>query len=158
MTARHPPLPAATDLTTVFFQNTDICISFKSLVMTIAEEIKAAQASARNYPELVNKLLYAGVQSYTVEVSTGITLYRLQNGSLHLHTPGTEPREVALAFDRQHTVEAIRSNQEGKIDYREFIGEIARAGVRFYEATLNGNNKRVTYIGLGGFYEESVPV
>ena len=30
--------------------------------MTIAEEIKAAYAAARNYPELVEKLIYAGVR------------------------------------------------------------------------------------------------
>ena len=34
---------------------------------------------------------------------------------------------------------------------------IAKSGVRFYEATLQGT-KRVTYIGTGGYYEEEIPV
>ena len=37
------------------------------------------------------------------------------------------------------------------------MNEIAEAGVLFYEATLNGQNKRVTYIGIGGSYEEQIP-
>jgi hypothetical protein len=37
------------------------------------------------------------------------------------------------------------------------MNEIAEAGVRFYEATLSGQRKRVTYIGSGGSYEEMIP-
>jgi len=42
--------------------------------------------------------------------------------------------------------------------YPEFMERIARSGVYFYEATLNGENKRVTYIGKGGAYEEHIPL
>ncbi len=125
--------------------------------MTIAEEIKAAYASARNYPELADKLSYAGIRSYTVEVSTGITLYRLDYGSVHLHTSTADPRILSRDFDETLTIQAIRDNQQGKIDYPGFMNALAAAGVRFYEATLTGNNKRVTYIGIGGFYEETIP-
>jgi uncharacterized protein YbcV (DUF1398 family) len=126
--------------------------------MAIAEEIKAAYASARNYPELTDKLIYAGIRSYTVDVATGITLYRLQNGSIHLQTSNAEPRDIAKIFDEALTIQAIRDNQQGKTDYAGFMNDITNAGVRFYEATLNGNSKRVTYIGTGGFYEELIPV
>ena len=126
--------------------------------MAIAEDIKAAYFSARNYPELAGKLIFAGVLSYTVEVPTGITLYRLADGAIHLHTSIAEPREIAARFDEGLTIQAIRDNQQEKTDYTGFISDIAKAGVRFYEATLNGTNKRVTYIGTGGFYEEPIPI
>jgi uncharacterized protein YbcV (DUF1398 family) len=126
--------------------------------MTIAEEIKAAYASARNFPELAEKLVYAGVRSYTVDAATGITLYRLENGSIHLKTTDTEPKSISPVFDEGQTIAAIRDNQQGNTDYAGFMQAIATAGVRFYECTLNGNSKRVTYIGGGGFYEELIPV
>lgn len=126
--------------------------------MSIAEEIKSAYSDSKNYPEIAEKLIDAGVLSYTVDVPTGITLYRLENGSLHLHTPVNEPREIAKNFDRELTIQSVRDNQQGKTDYIGFINGIANAGVRFYEATLNGNSKRVTYIGTGGFYEELIPL
>ena len=36
--------------------------------------------------------------------------------------------------------------------------EIAYSGVRFYEATLIEPKKRVTHIGVEGFYEEAIPL
>ena len=130
----------------------------KNYKMSIAEEIKSAYSTSKNYPEIAEKLADAGVLSYTVDVPTGITLYRFENGSLHLHTPATEPREIAKDFNRELTIEAVRDNQQGKTDYNGFINGIANAGVRFYETTLHGNSKRVTYIGIGGFYEEQIPI
>lgn len=124
--------------------------------MSVAEEIKSAYSSSTSYPEIAEKLIGAGVLSYTVDVPTGITLYRLENGALHLSTTSNEPREIAKNFDRELAVQAVRDNQQGKTDYIGFINGIANAGVRFYEATLNGNSKRVTYIGIGGFYEEII--
>ncbi len=126
--------------------------------MAIADDIKATYTSARDYPELAGKLIFAGIRSYTVDVSTGITLYRLENGSIHLHTTTVVPRDISPTFDETLTIQAIRDNQQGRTDYAGFINDIAKAGVRFYEATLNGNSKRVTYIGSGGFYEELIPV
>jgi uncharacterized protein YbcV (DUF1398 family) len=125
--------------------------------MQTQSKIKAAYESSNNYPELVKKLIDAGVQSYTVDIATSAILYRLKDGENILHTEINVPREIVTPFSEQETVQAIRDNQQGKSDYPGFINAIAKAGVRFYEATLNGDNKRVTYIGSGGKYEESIP-
>ena len=85
-------------------------------------------------------------------------MYRLKDGDIILHTEVHTPREIAATFNEQQTVQAIRDNQAGKTDYPGFMDAIAKAGVRLYEATLNGGNKRVTYIGTGGFYEERIPL
>ncbi|GAB4023600.1 DUF1398 family protein [Spirosoma koreense] len=126
--------------------------------MLVEERIRRAYATAQNYPDLAQKLIEAGVESYTVEVSSGIVLYRLAEGATTLHANGIEPRPIAPTFDQAKTVQAIRANQTGEIDYPGFMEAIAQAGVRFYDAILNGADKRVIYVGVGGCYEETIPI
>jgi uncharacterized protein YbcV (DUF1398 family) len=126
--------------------------------MTTEEKIQTAYKTAKNYPELVRMLISAGIHSYTVDVPTGTILYRLPEAESHLHLSSAEPRQIENNFNEGLTVKAIRDNQQGKSDYPTFMNDIAKAGVRFYEATLSGERKRVTYIGRGGYYEEQIPV
>lgn len=121
------------------------------------EIIKEAYKTSRSYPELAKKLTGKGILSYTVETGTGTILYRMDNGENVLHAGEGGIRDIAPAFSEKETVQAVRDSQEGKIDYPAFMNAIAAAGVRFYEATLNGSKKRVTYIGNGGHYEELIP-
>jgi len=126
--------------------------------MTIAEKLQDAFASAQNYPDLAARLANAGVLSYTVDISSHIILYRFENGVIHLSEKTDPPVVIASQFNNGAVVQAIRDNQQGRTTYPEFMQGMANAGVRFYEATLNGENPRVTYIGIGGFYEEVIPV
>jgi uncharacterized protein YbcV (DUF1398 family) len=126
--------------------------------MELYYEIQKAYKSARNYPDLAQSLIGIGIQSYTVDVVTGIILYRFVEGNNVIHADEVQSRQVAVRFDERLTIQAIRSNQQGVTTYPQFMDEIAKAGVRFYEATLNGSNKRVTYIGAHGQYEETIPV
>ena len=126
--------------------------------MSIEETIRQAYETAKNYPDLAQKLVDAGVQSYSVEVSSGIIIYRLADGETVLHQNKMKPLMLALAFDSNLTIKAIHDNQEGKSDYPGFMNAIANAGVRFYDAILTGPNKRVIYIGIGGNYEEKIPI
>jgi uncharacterized protein YbcV (DUF1398 family) len=125
--------------------------------MSNNDKIREAYKLASNYPDLAKRLNEIGVESYTVDTASGTILYRFDEGENILHDGNTEPRNVAEKFDEKKTIEAIRNNQQGKSDYPGFMKEITEAGVRFYEATLNGPNKRVTYIGIGGLYEEIIP-
>lgn len=121
------------------------------------EKIAACYKAASNYPDLAKRLNQIGVTSYTVDTASGIILYRFDAGGNVLHQEDIVARIINKNFDEQKTIQAVRNNQQGKTDYPGFMDEIAEAGVRFYEATLNGPNKRVTYIGIGGFYEETIP-
>lgn len=125
--------------------------------MSIQEKLKEAYSTATNYPSLVRNLIAIGIESYTVDTATSTILYRLKEGEHILHEGMPQPRNITLKFDRDKTFKAIKENQQGKTDYPGFMDAIAESGVRFYEATLVGN-KRVTYIGSGGFYEESIPL
>ncbi len=122
------------------------------------EKIKQVYASSKTYPELVGKLITLGVQSYTVDTATSLILYRFENGENLIQSHVTENRTINISFNKEETIQAIRNNQQGKTDYPTFMNDIAEAGVRFYEATLTGDKKRVTYIGTGGFYEEIIPL
>ncbi|WP_317898726.1 DUF1398 family protein [Aurantibacillus circumpalustris] len=123
----------------------------------LQNKIKAIYQVSKTYPDLVHALIRLGIQSYTVDVATGITLYRLEGGKSSLHSSELAQRVVEAEFNKELTVQAVKTTQQGKSTYPEFMNEIAKAGVRFYEATLNGNQKRVTYIGSGGSYEELIP-
>ena len=125
--------------------------------MVLEEHIHEAYQTATGYSDLVAKLITIGVQSYTVDVATGIVLYRFDNGHHVLHPAQKIARAVANEFNHAQTVQAVKDNQQGKTDYPGFMDDVARAGVRFYEATFTGN-LRVTYIGIGGFYEEDIPL
>jgi len=124
--------------------------------MELHEQIKESYKTSKNYPELVKALIAIGVQSYTVDVYTGTILYRFAEGVNVLHAEQAS-RKIEELFNEELTVRAIRENQQGKTTFPEFMENIAGAGVRFYEATLTGTKKRVTYIGSGGNYEELIP-
>jgi uncharacterized protein YbcV (DUF1398 family) len=126
--------------------------------MEMVNKINEAYNAAKNYPDLVSKLIALVIVSYTVDVATRIILYRFADGETVIHQNENPIMAIADKFDEILTIKAIRDNQQGKSDYPAFINDIAKAGVRFYEATLNGPNKRVTYIGSGGLYEEKIPL
>ena len=127
--------------------------------MNLADQLHQIYSNVKNYPELVAELINLGILSYTVEVSSGAILYRMTDGETFLHPSELkQPRDIATSFSEEKAISAVRENQQGKSDYAGFMDAIAAAGVRFYEAVLNGVNKRVIYIGNGGIYEEKIPV
>jgi len=123
---------------------------------TILTALHQLGATAKSYPELAKGMIGLGIESYTVDVATGTTLYRMAGGELALRE-GQALRTIATAFNNNATVQAIKDSQAGKINYPQFMDAIAQSGVRFYESTLVGT-ARVTYIGTGGYYEEEIPV
>ena len=123
----------------------------------LQNKINAIYQVSKNYPDLVRGLVSIGILSYTVDVTSGIIFYRSSGGENLFHASEGTYREVANKFGKEICIQAVKDTQQGKTTYPEFLDQIAKAGVRFYEATLNGERKRVTYIGSGGFYEELIP-
>lgn len=126
--------------------------------MTIDEKIHEAYRNSNNYLELVQMLIAAGVQSYTVDVATDIKLYRLDDHCTVLHSEEKAPRAIADTINVARVQECIKASQARQMSYAEFMPAIAEAGVRFYDAVLSGPNKRVNYIGNGGNHEEIIPL
>jgi len=125
--------------------------------MTI-DQINEASSGATSYPDIVRNLIARGVESYSVDAATDVTVFRLAGGETLVRFTGTEVRTPSATFDADDVKNAIAINQQGQSDYQQFMDHIARAGVRFYEATLNGENKRVEYFGLGASHIEAIPL
>jgi uncharacterized protein YbcV (DUF1398 family) len=124
--------------------------------MDTMQRIRNAYKMARDYPSLMSMLIDIGVASYTVDVATSTVLYRMPEGENIIHVSDVVPREIARSFNKKQVTQAIKDKREDKIDYPVFMNELAKSGVRFYEATLNGTSKKVTYIGPDDHFEEKV--
>ncbi len=122
------------------------------------DEINEAYVGASSYPEIVRNLIALGVESYTVDSATDITIFRFAGGKTLTRSSNSVSRTPAAEFDRSEVRNAIVANQTGGSDFQGFMDHIARAGVRFYEATLIGDNKRVEYFGVGDSHIEAIPV
>jgi len=122
------------------------------------DEINNAYVGATSYPEIVRNLIALGVESYTVDSATDVTIFRLSDGKTVTRYSNNEFRVPAKDFDAVEVKNATVANQTGESDYHGFMDHIARAGVRLYEATLIGDNKRVEYFGIGESHVESIPL
>jgi uncharacterized protein YbcV (DUF1398 family) len=125
---------------------------------TIDEKIHEAYRDSNNYLELVQMLIAAGIQTYTVDVATDIKLYRLADHSMVLHSEQKAPRAIAEIIDVAQVKACIKASQSKEMSYAQFMPAIAAAGVRFYEAVLVGKQKQVNYIGNGGNHVEPIPL
>lgn len=120
-----------------------------------ADAIRECAMRARNFPELALSFLRMGMHSYTVDVGSGATLYRSQEGEI-VQLPGKPGAPVTAAFNAEATLAAIRRNQRGESDYPGFMQDIHAAGVRRYETLLTGPKPRCIYFGAEGQLEEPI--
>jgi uncharacterized protein YbcV (DUF1398 family) len=126
-------------------------------MMTI-DEINKVYVRATSFPKIVRNLMALGIKSYTVDGATDVTIFRLSAGITIVRYSNAEFRVPAKDFDAKQLRNAIVANQTGESDYHGFMDHIARAGVRLYEATLTGDNKRIEYFGIGESHVEAIPI
>ncbi|HEY5777883.1 MAG TPA: DUF1398 family protein [Terrimicrobiaceae bacterium] len=115
----------------------------------ILEASRATLAGTMSFPEVVSKLLAAGVEYYHVDyVGMRKTFY--SGGGETVVTPityeGLPP--VAAEFSADSLCAAIVDSQRHGQHYRDFTRRAMEAGVQGYFAFLRG--KRVTYWGRTG--------
>ena len=125
--------------------------------MITLQDIQTVSQTATSYADLAKKYADIGIQSYTVDVSTDVICYRLAEGELLINYSEHQPKVIAPAFNKTKVIQAIEASVAKRITYPEFMQLIAQAGVFFYEATLIGNNRRVTYIGISDSHIEQIP-
>jgi uncharacterized protein YbcV (DUF1398 family) len=125
--------------------------------MITLQDIQAVYPAATSYPDLAQKLSKLGILSYSVDVSIDIICYRLAEGQLIIQYANHEPKAIAPSFSKAKVIAAIQANIAKQTTYPEFMRDIALAGVHFYEATLTGVHKRVTYIGISDSHIEQIP-
>jgi uncharacterized protein YbcV (DUF1398 family) len=114
----------------------------------IHEVMTKTQAGEMTFPEVVQKMLGAGVESYYVDYAMGTESIYMTDGSTRSEAMTLPRRPVAAEFSAARLVEVIRGAQADTIRYPEFARRAVEAGVIGYWAYLTG--KKVIYFGRKG--------
>jgi len=115
----------------------------------IAQTARETLAGTLSFPEVVQRLLGAGVEYYHVDyVGMKKTFYSADGEILvtPLNYEGLPP--VAARFSTEELRANILDSQRHGQKYRDFTRRAMEAGVQGYFAFLTG--KRVTYLGRQG--------
>jgi uncharacterized protein YbcV (DUF1398 family) len=116
---------------------------------TIAEVSQATLAGTISFPEVVRRLLEAGVEYYHVDyVALRKTFYGASGAVVTTPVTYENLPSVAGAFELEGLRAAIRDSQLHNQPYRDFTRRAMQAGVQGYYAFLRG--QRVTYLGRNG--------
>jgi uncharacterized protein YbcV (DUF1398 family) len=109
-----------------------------------------------SFPEVVGKLIAAGVERYIVDLTRAEKTYYLPSGeneTFKMHAISAAPAE---RFSADGVQAAVRASQQQKIKYRGFCERIAEAGCVGYMVSIPG--KRAVYYGrTGETYVEMFP-
>jgi uncharacterized protein YbcV (DUF1398 family) len=108
----------------------------------------ATQQGKITFPQVVQGLLEAGVESYFVDFATRQKTHYLADGTTHAVPMILDPGPIAAEFSSADLIAAIRGAQADTVRYPEFVTRATAAGVIGYWAFLTG--KRVIYFGRKG--------
>ncbi len=101
------------------------------------------------FPEVVRKLLMAGVERYIADLVGFQKLSYGLKGESHQSTLDfLDAPEIPDGFNANSIKEALTAIQQQKIDYPEFLRRIMIAGCTHYEVFLCG--KQAIYFGRDG--------
>ena len=114
----------------------------------IHEILTETQAGELIFPEVVRRLLEAGVESYFVDLASGNETFYMNDGTTRCEHMTLPLSPVAASFSGAGLVAAIRGAQADTIRYPEFVQRSIAAGVAAYWAFLTG--RRVIYFGRKG--------
>jgi uncharacterized protein YbcV (DUF1398 family) len=111
----------------------------------VEECTEASNAATMTFPEIVGRLIEAGVEHYRADLQRAEIAYYMPDGSSHV-VPSAALRVVpAKAFSAADVESSIRASQAGKIDFKRFCVEIAAAGCVGYLVSFPG--RRAVYYG-----------
>jgi uncharacterized protein YbcV (DUF1398 family) len=114
----------------------------------IHDVLAESQAGKLIFPEVVRRLVEAGVESYFCDLAAGAETFYLIDGKTHAEKMILPLSPIAGEFSSSGLVAAIRGAQTDTIRYPEFMKRSAAAGVIAYWAFLSG--RKVLYFGRKG--------
>lgn len=118
-------------------------------IIAVLEECTSGSDQERlTFPEVVAKLMAAGIERYHADLQRSEKIYYLPDGTSHLTPAHVVDESVAIAFDASGVDAAVRAIQAGQIRYIEFCRRILRAGCVAYIVSLAG--RRAVYYGRTG--------
>jgi uncharacterized protein YbcV (DUF1398 family) len=123
---------------------------------TIAECMTLSFADTP-FPQVVQRLVGAGVKSYTADlVKLRNTYYDGNSETYDEALPLKDGPTIAPAFDAAGVAATVKSIQRGEIGYAEFLRRIMTCGCSHYEVFIAG--RKAMYFGRDGdFYTEPFP-
>jgi uncharacterized protein YbcV (DUF1398 family) len=123
---------------------------------TIAECMTLSFADTP-FPQVVQRLVGAGVKSYTADlVKLRNTYYDGDGEAYDEALPLEEGPPIAPAFDGVAVAATVKAIQRGEIGYAEFLRRIMASGCSHYEVFIAG--RKAMYFGRDGdFYTEPFP-
>jgi len=123
---------------------------------TIAECMNLSFADTP-FPKVVERLVGAGVKSYTADLIKLRNTYYSANGEAYDEAlPLKDCPTIAPAFDQRAVTALIKAIQKGELGYAEFLRRIMRSGCSHYEVFIAG--RKAIYFGCDGdFYTEHFP-
>lgn len=118
-------------------------------VKAIMEECSAASSDGRiTFPEVVRKLMEAGVERYHADLRRAEITYYLPDGDSHVVKSTFANGNPAQDFSAEGVLAAIRAVQGKRLTYKEFCEQIVAAGCVDYSVSLVG--RRAVYFGRTG--------
>ena len=115
---------------------------------TAIECSKASDEGRMTFPQVVMRLMEAGVEQYYSDLRRAQKIYYLPNGESYAVETDAIDQVPAMAFDAAGVSAAIRAIQAQKISYRDFCRQIMAAGCVSYVVSLVG--RRAVYLGRTG--------
>jgi uncharacterized protein YbcV (DUF1398 family) len=109
------------------------------------------------FPQVVQRLVGAGVKSYTADLVKLRNTYYGSGGEAYDEAlPLKDSPAIAPAFEPAGVAATVKSIQRGEIGYAEFLRRIMTFGCSHYEVFIAG--RKATYFGRDGdFYTEPFP-
>lgn len=112
------------------------------------EASRLSDEGKQSFPEIVRKLMAAGVERYHQDLLRSERTYYLPDGQSEV-VPNDDVTAVpATYFSAAGMEAAVRAVQAGTIDYKEFCRRAMEAGCVGYIVSIAG--KRVVYYGRTG--------
>lgn len=118
------------------------------IIDVLRECTEASDEERVTFPEVVMKLMQAGVERYHADLLRAEKIYYLPSGESHRIAAVSIEALPANGFAPASVEAAVRAIQQQKIQYREFCERIARAGCVGYMVSLAG--RRAVYYGRSG--------
>ncbi len=121
------------------------------------EECMAASFADTPFPIIIERLVGAGVSSYTADlINLRNTYYGADDEGYDEALPLKNAPTIAPAFDATVVAASVRAIQRAEIGYDEFLRRIMAAGCSHYEVFIGG--RKAMYFGRDGdFYTEPFP-
>ncbi len=114
----------------------------------VIECTRESDEEASPFPEIVARLIAAGVERYHADLVRSEKTYYLPDGQTEVVPCHAVDVPAADGFHAADVEAAVRASQTRAIGYREFCRRVMRAGCVGYQVSLAG--RRAVYYGRTG--------